>query len=95
MTDHNVEKAVRQFLAVFRRMLNTGRKVAAEDAAQAVKTPEGYDRRGFGPYVRQMRRDGEIEHAGFRESGNSKHHANPKRLWVLAGTNKKGGADHA
>ncbi|QDV44983.1 hypothetical protein Enr13x_48560 [Stieleria neptunia] len=94
MSDSNDANAIRQFLAVFRRMLSTGRKVAAEDAAKAVKTSEGFDRRGFGPYVAQMRRDGEIEYAGFRESGNAKHHSNPKRLWVLAGTNKNGGAGH-
>jgi hypothetical protein len=68
--------------------------VAAEDAARAVTTPEGFDRRGFGPYVAAMKRDGEIVAAGFRESINSKHHCGVKRLWVLAGANKKRGADH-
>jgi hypothetical protein len=46
MSDSKTEKAIRQFVAVFRRMLSTGRQVAAEDAARAVKTDDDFDRVG-------------------------------------------------
>lgn len=95
MNDNTLQNAIRQFLAVFRRMLSTGRKVAAEDAARAVKTPDGFDRRAFGPIIASMKRNGEIVPAGFRISETAKHHAGIKRLWVLASANEKGGADHA
>jgi len=89
MSDTNTEKAIRQFLAVFRRMLSTGRQVAVEDAARAVKTPEGFDRRAFGPLVASMKRNGEIVATGFRISETAKHHAGIKRLWVLASDQQK------
>lgn len=95
MRDSNKNKSICQFLAVFRRMLSTGRRVAAEDAARAVKTPEGFDRRAFGPVVAAMKRDGEIVSVGFRASENAKHHAGIKRLWVSASIQQKRGADHA
>ena len=60
MSDNNAQKALRQFVAVFRRMLSTGRKVASEDALRAVKTPDGFDRRAFGPVVASMAKAGEL-----------------------------------
>ncbi|TWT69449.1 hypothetical protein [Crateriforma conspicua] len=95
MSDSNTQKAIQQFVAVFRRMLSTGRHVAAEDAARAVKTDDGFDRRAFGPVVAAMKRDGEIVSVGFRTSENAKHHAGIKRLWVSASIQQKRGADHA
>ena len=89
MSDNNAQKAYRQFVAVFRRMLSTGRKVASEDALRAVKTPDGFDRRAFGPIVASMAKDGEIVPAGFRVSENAKHRSGIKRLWMLASANKK------
>lgn len=89
MSDNNAKqrKPLQQFAAVFLRMVSTGRKVAAEDAARAVTTDDGFDRRAFGPIVAGFHRDGLIEPAGFRESVNAKHHCGVKRLWVS--TNKK------
>lgn len=91
MSDSKTEKAIRQFVAVFRRMLSTGRKVAAEDAARTVKTDDDFDRRAFGPVVAAMKRDGEIVSAGFRTSENAKHHAGIKRLWVSANKKREAG----
>ncbi len=88
----DAQKALRQFVAVFRRMLSTGRKVASEEAARAVKTPEGFDRRAFGPVVASLAKAGEIIPAGFRTSEIAKHHAGIKRLWVLASLHENGGA---
>lgn len=92
MSDSNTQKAIQQFLAAFRRLLSTGRQVAVEDALRAVRTPEGFDRRGVGPYVAAMKRDGEIIAVGFRTSDNAKHHAGIKRLWVSASIQQKRGA---
>lgn len=72
------------FEHVFRRLLSNGRKVAAEDAARQVSSPEAYDRRAFGPIVIKLKKDGYIVPAGFRESKTGKHHSGIKRLWVLA-----------
>lgn len=94
MSDINTEKALRHFVAVFRRMLSTGCKVASEDALRAVKTPDGLDRRAVGPIVASMKRDGEIVCVGFRVSENTKHHQGIKRLWMLASANEKGGNRH-
>ncbi|WDQ15722.1 hypothetical protein [Rhodopirellula sp. P2] len=96
MSDSTTENAIRQFLAVFRRMLSTGRKVAAEDASRAVDTPDGFDRRAFGPAVSAMARDGEIVAAGFRLSTQSKHHCGIKRVWLLVkhDTNTEGGTSN-
>ena len=91
MSDSKTEKAIRQFVAVFRRMLSTGRQVAAEDAARAVKTDGDFDRRAFGPVVAAMKRDGEIVSVGFRTSENAKHHAGIKRLWVSTNKNREAG----
>lgn len=76
--------------AIFRRMLSTGRAVAFEDAARAVATPEGVDRRCFGPLVDRLRRDGVIVEAGYRLSNSAKHHRGIKRLWRLADPVKGG-----
>lgn len=95
MSDNKAEKALRQFVAVFRGMLSTGRNVASEDALRSVTTPDGFDRRAVGPIVASMKRDGEIECVGFRVSENAKHHQGIKRLWMLVSANEKGGADHA
>lgn len=70
--------------AIFRRMLSKGKPVAFEDAAQAVATPQGVDRRCFGNIPARMHRDGVIVPAGFRESKLGKHNHGIKRLWVLA-----------
>jgi len=95
MSDHSTKQIIRQFLANFREMLSTGRKVAVEDASKQIETPDGFDRRIFGVYVAKMKRDGEIVEAGFRTSDTAKHHCGIKRLWVRASIDKKGGADHA
>ncbi|MEM6366051.1 MAG: hypothetical protein AAF745_16600 [Planctomycetota bacterium] len=95
MRDSNTQRAIQQFAAVFRRMLSTGRQVAAEDAARAVETDDGFDRRAFGHVVAAMKRDGEIVSVGFRASENAKHHAGIKRLWVSASIQQKRSADHA
>lgn len=84
------EMAVRQFGTLFRRMLSTGRPVAAEEAAREVETPEGFERRAFGSVVASLQRDGEIRQAGFRVSNTASHHQAIKRLWVLA--SEEGGA---
>lgn len=69
--------------AIFRRMLATGKPVAFEDAAKAVKTPEGVDRRCFGSIPARLRRDGLIVEAGYRLSNSAKHNFAIKRLWRL------------
>jgi len=95
MSNKNVKTAIRQILAVFRRELNTCRQVAADFAARVVDTPDGFDRRAFGPIVASMKRNGEIVAAGFRISETAKHLASIERPWVLASTNENGGADNA
>lgn len=79
-----------QAFAIFRRMLREGKPVAFEDAIRGIQTPDGFDRRSFGWIPAAMKRNGEIVPAGFRESGNGRHHCAVKRLWVLAPKNEKG-----
>jgi len=77
--------------AIFRRMLSRGRPVAFEDAARAVATPDGVDRRCFGSIPARLRRDGLICPAGFKLSEIARHNHGIKRLWILADA-VKGGA---
>lgn len=72
--------------AIIRSMATRGKTFAIEDALVPVITPEGVDRRCFGPLVSRLKRDGVIEPCGYRESVNSRHHSGIKRLW------RKGGA---
>lgn len=81
-----------QASAIFRALLRKGKPVAFEDAIKPIKTDDWFDRRGFGWIPLAMRRDGEIEHAGFRESVNARHHCGVKRLWILTTANEKGAA---
>lgn len=60
-----------------------GRVVRAEDVVSAIDTPEGFDRRRFGPVVAALHRDGVIRKAGFAASSNPQHHAGIKQRWVL------------
>lgn len=80
-----------------------GRVVRTEDVVSAIDTPEGFDRRRFGPVVAALHRDGVIAKAGFAASSNPQHHAGIKQRWVLGTAEPRcpqcgrptGGAEHA
>lgn len=70
--------------AIIRSMAARGRTFAIEDAVKPVRTPDGVDRRCFGPLVYRLKRDGVIEPCGFRSAETARHHGSIKRLWRAA-----------
>lgn len=87
------ENYLAQAEAIIRSMAARGKTFAVEDALKPIITPEGVDRRCFGPMVYRLKRDGVIEPCGYRESVDAKHHSGIKRLWRAANSSK-GGANY-
>lgn len=76
-----VGQAIQWVAEKARDLAATGRRFALEDVLKDVATPEGFDRRRFGPLVAGMVRRGEIQFSGYRRSINPKCHMGIKQEW--------------